>query len=69
MRNTRDARIWPLTLSFCVDVIDVVKDTLHGSDYALDEDPRIYVSQKTGRGPISENWIAEYGKECKVRIL
>ncbi|CAG7825720.1 unnamed protein product [Allacma fusca] len=49
-----------------VDVIDVVKDQLHGADYTRDEDPRVFVSQKTGRGPVvSENWIEEYWKEVK----
>ena len=54
---------------YVIDVIDVVKDQLHGTDYAREEDPRIYVSQKTGRGPLSENWIEEYWEECKVPLL
>ncbi|CAG7733239.1 unnamed protein product, partial [Allacma fusca] len=52
-----------------VDVIDVVKDQVYGADYVREEDPRYYVSQKTGRGPISENWIEEYSSECEGRTM
>ncbi len=48
------------------DVIDVVKDTLHGADYVREEDPRIFSSLKTGRGPLTEGWKDEYWNECKV---
>lgn len=49
------------------DLIDVVKDQLYGADYVEEEDPRKYVSQKTNRGPLGDNWIAEYSEICKVR--
>lgn len=52
-----------------VDVIDVVKDQLHGADYLREEDPRVYVSEKTGRGPLTENWVEEYWDECRVMII
>lgn len=59
-------------LSVCfvcfVDVIDVVKDQLHGADYLREEDPRVYMSEKTGRGPLTENWVEEYWDECKVTL-
>lgn len=42
------------------DVIDIVKDQLYGSDYTEDEDPIIYVSNKTKRGPLSVDWINDY---------
>lgn len=51
---------------FSTDVIDVVKDQLHGADYLREEDPRIYVSEKTARGPLDENWVEDYWSECKV---
>lgn len=51
-----------------VDVIDVVKDQLHGADYVREEDPRVYMSEKTGRGPLNENWVEEYWDECKVIV-
>ena len=50
------------------DLIDVVRDQLYGADYVEDEDPRLFVSQKTGRGPLDDNWIEEYWSECKVCI-
>ncbi|CAN7988007.1 unnamed protein product, partial [Ixodes pacificus] len=40
-----------------VDVIDVVRDQLFGADYVREEDPRLFVSPKTGRGPLEEDWI------------
>ena len=52
---------------FISDLIDVVKDQLvTAADYIREEDPCIYVSRLTGRGPLGENWLQEYWKECKV---
>lgn len=51
---------------FILDLIDIVKDQLYGADYIKEEDPKLYVSEKTNRGPLSENWISEYWKECQV---
>ncbi|XP_023246187.1 protein retinal degeneration B [Copidosoma floridanum] len=48
-----------------VDVIDIVKDQLTGADYVKEEDPTLYVSEKTGRGPLSENWLEEYWADVK----
>ncbi|CAH0548016.1 unnamed protein product [Brassicogethes aeneus] len=48
-----------------VDVIDVVKDVLYGADYVKDEDPLHYVSEKSGRGPLSNDWLEEYWDELK----
>lgn len=49
-----------------VDVIDIVKDQLHGSDYVEDEDPTLFKSVKTGRGPLNDNWIEKHFKEGKI---
>ncbi|KAG0716142.1 Protein retinal degeneration B [Chionoecetes opilio] len=48
-----------------IDLIDVVKDQLYGADYLEDEDPRKYISQKTSRGPLTDNWIEDYSDMCK----
>ncbi|KAJ8922249.1 hypothetical protein NQ315_004186 [Exocentrus adspersus] len=48
-----------------VDVIDVVKDHLYGTDYVREEDPLYYVSEKSGRGPLTVNWLEEYWEEVK----
>lgn len=48
-----------------VDVIDIVKDQLFGADYVHDEDPTSYVSEKTGRGPLDENWLEDYWNEVR----
>lgn len=49
-----------------LDLIDIVKDQLIGADYLREEDPTLYVSEKTGRGPLSENWLDEYWTDVKV---
>lgn len=43
-----------------------MKDQLYGADYVKEEDPKLYISEKTGRGPLSENWISDYWSECQV---
>ncbi|XP_008190810.2 protein retinal degeneration B isoform X2 [Tribolium castaneum] len=48
-----------------VDVIDVVKDQLYGADYVKNEDPVYFKSEKSGRGPLSENWLEEYWREVQ----
>lgn len=52
-----------------VDLIDVVKDQSYGSDYKKEEDPRFYISAKTERGPLAENWIDEYWQECQDKEM
>ena len=44
-----------------VDIIDIVKDN-EGSVYddPKKDDPTIYISEKTGRGPLNQNWITEH---------
>ncbi|XP_031193762.1 membrane-associated phosphatidylinositol transfer protein 2 isoform X4 [Mastomys coucha] len=44
------------------DIIDIVKDPVPPSEYKTEEDPKIFHSIKTCRGPLSENWIQEYKK-------
>ncbi|TMW50269.1 hypothetical protein DOY81_004650 [Sarcophaga bullata] len=48
-----------------IDCIDIVKDQLYGGDYVKEEDPKLFVSQKTGRGPLGEDWLEEYWREVK----
>ncbi|XP_021934128.1 protein retinal degeneration B isoform X3 [Zootermopsis nevadensis] len=48
-----------------IDLIDVVKDQLYGADYVREEDPKVYVSQKTDRGPLADTWLEDYWNECK----
>eukprot|EP00061_Rhincodon_typus_P004885 g23664.t1 len=42
-----------------VDVIDIVKDPIPQAEYKQEEDPRLYRSVKTGRGPLLDSWIEE----------
>ena len=48
-----------------VDLIDVVKD--QEQNYVAEEDPTVYVSEKTGRGPLNKEWIKEFSDACVVR--
>ncbi|KAH1011851.1 hypothetical protein HUJ04_001131 [Dendroctonus ponderosae] len=48
-----------------VDVIDFVRDQLYGADYVRGEDPSLYVSEKSGRGPLSDNWVEEYWNDVR----
>ncbi|XP_036027629.1 membrane-associated phosphatidylinositol transfer protein 2 isoform X5 [Onychomys torridus] len=44
------------------DIIDIVKDPVPPNEYKTEEDPKIFQSVKTRRGPLSDNWIQEYKK-------
>uniref|UniRef100_T1GQZ7 DDHD domain-containing protein n=1 Tax=Megaselia scalaris TaxID=36166 RepID=T1GQZ7_MEGSC len=46
-----------------VDVIDIVKDQPSGKDYVREEDPKLYMSEKTRRGPLDDDWLVEYWNE------
>lgn len=45
-----------------IDIIDIVKDPVPPSEYKIEEDPKLFQSIKTHRGPLSDNWIQEYKK-------
>lgn len=45
---------------FSADPIDIVKDPIPPHEYKAEEDPKLYKSVKTKRGPLSEDWIQEY---------
>ncbi|XP_046827595.1 protein retinal degeneration B isoform X1 [Vespa crabro] len=45
-----------------VDLIDIVKDQI---DYVKEEDPKLYISEKTGRGPLTDTWLEDYWSEIK----
>lgn len=65
-----------IQICICLDVIDIVNDSV--SDYHKDEDPTLYKSSKTARGPLKSSWIedCETGKQpimcayklCKVEF-
>uniref|UniRef100_A0A7N6FB79 DDHD domain-containing protein n=1 Tax=Anabas testudineus TaxID=64144 RepID=A0A7N6FB79_ANATE len=39
--------------------VDIVKDYIAPHEYLAEEDPKLYQSVKTKRGPLSEDWIEE----------
>ncbi|XP_051924684.1 membrane-associated phosphatidylinositol transfer protein 2-like isoform X6 [Hippocampus zosterae] len=43
-----------------VDPIDIVTDPIAPHEYKAEEDPRLYKSAKTQRGPLLDDWIEEY---------
>lgn len=42
-----------------IDPIDIVKDFIAPHEYLAEEDPKLYKSVKTQRGPLNDDWIAE----------
>ncbi|KAH9419779.1 Membrane-associated phosphatidylinositol transfer protein 2 [Dermatophagoides pteronyssinus] len=50
-----------------IDYIDIVEEQLVPASDCNDQndDPRYYISTKTKRGPLSENWIREYWNDGK----
>lgn len=47
-------------MSFSLDPIDIVTDPIPAHEYKAEEDPRLYKSLKTQRGPLRDDWIEEY---------
>ncbi|XP_071093822.1 protein retinal degeneration B-like [Haliotis cracherodii] len=45
-----------------VDVLDIVRDPVTSGDYSKEEDPKLYKSSKTGRGPLEDNWREDYSQ-------
>uniref|UniRef100_A0A3P9ATP2 Phosphatidylinositol transfer protein membrane associated 2 n=1 Tax=Maylandia zebra TaxID=106582 RepID=A0A3P9ATP2_9CICH len=43
-----------------IDPIDIVTDPIPAHEYKSEEDPRLYKSAKTQRGPLWDDWIEEY---------
>lgn len=41
-------------------MIDPLGETVPDKDYCAEEDPLIYKSFKTGRGPFTSDWLPEY---------
>ncbi|XP_012586444.1 PREDICTED: membrane-associated phosphatidylinositol transfer protein 2 isoform X2 [Condylura cristata] len=46
-----------------IDLIDIVKDPVPPNEYRTEEDPKLFRSVKTQRGPLSDNWIEEYKQQ------
>jgi len=45
-----------------LDYMDIVTDPISSGDYRREEDPRLYCSAQTGRGPLSETWREDYAR-------
>ena len=46
------------------DTIDIVTDAVPDAYYKREEDPSLYVSATTGRGPLNRTWRTEYRDAC-----
>lgn len=46
------------------DLIDIVKDPVPPNEYKTEEDPKLFHSTKTQRGPLSDNWIEEHKQQA-----
>ena len=57
-----------IVLSMCTDYIDIVADHVPHSEYKEEEDPRIYKSKKSGRGPLGENWRSQNAVMCIYKL-
>ena len=51
-----------------IDYVDIVRDQLPASEYVKEEDPLYFASKKTGRGPLSENWLQECTDEYNEAV-
>ena len=43
-----------------LDFVDPVADIFPQKDYKKEEDPQLFVSKKTHRGPLNEHWLRDY---------
>jgi len=58
--------------------MDFVNDPISSHDYSAEEDPKLYVSRVTQRGPLTSNWVEDAQiegkpvmcayKQCKVEF-
>ncbi|KAJ8375615.1 hypothetical protein SKAU_G00061950, partial [Synaphobranchus kaupii] len=46
-----------------LDPIDIVKDPIAPHEYLAEEDPKLYKSAKTKRGPLTDDWIEEFNND------
>lgn len=46
--------------------VDIVKDHVDAADYKKEEDPALFKSEKTGRGPLNKsNWMVWLSNRAK----
>jgi len=48
--------------------MDIVTDPISSGDYQREEDPRLFHSETTGRGPLSETWREDYTRVIKENV-
>jgi len=45
--------------------MDIVTDPISSGDYRREEDPRLFCSEQTRRGPLSETWREDFAREIR----
>ncbi len=55
--RTKDYAVIIRRLSCSSDYMDFVKDPISMIDYSKEEDPKVYKSRKTNRGPLDDDWV------------
>ena len=50
---------------FFLDILDIISDPIMSSEYRKEEDPKLFTSSKTGRGPLNAGWREDYTKDNK----
>ena len=54
------SEVFQVSLNVDTDIIDIVRDPISSGDYRKEEDPKLFCSAKTNRGPLDENWRENY---------
>ena len=49
--------------------MDIVTDPISSGDYRREEDPRLFSSAKTGRGPLTDTWRQDYARALRQRSI
>jgi hypothetical protein len=49
--------------------VDIVNDTIAEKDYKEQEDPKLFKSNKTGRGPLGPDWVDNLRKNQKEKKI
>ena len=48
-----------------IEILNIAKDQVDDTDFASENDPITFKSQKTNRGPLNDNWIVNlFIKRC-----
>ena len=58
-----------MVFSCIADLIDPVKDPFPSHYFKKEEDPKVFTSKKTNRGPLAEDWLDDYEKDATMQPI